>query len=1291
MPRWMAVAVAAAALGGAGVTAPATAAHADTGPAGRSAPATPAPRGLAATPADTFDITLVTGDRVRVTALPGGRRTATVTPAPRRNGRVPAFQTLNTGHGMSVIPDDVAALVPHHLDSALFDLTALAEQGGADSARGTIPLIVTGAASTASTTSTTSGAPPAIPAARPTRRLESIGGAAVTVDKAHATELGAALATLARAETRRDRSPTAAGPLAGVGKIWLDRRVRAVLDHSVPQISAPAAWAAGYDGSGTTVAVLDTGVDAAHADLAGKVADARDFTGGADPVDHFGHGTHVAGIIAGSGAASGGRLKGVAPGATLLNGKVLGDDGYGETSGIIDGLEWAVTEKRADVVNLSLGGDEPGGPLTAAVEELGGRYGTLVVAAAGNGGCDRCVAGPGDAAAALTVGAVDRDDRLAEFSSRGPILRDMSVKPDVTAPGVAIVSARAAGTSPDTPVGDSYAAMSGTSMATPHVAGAAALLRQARPGIRPAELKALVMSTADRQDGTSVDAQGTGRVNVAAALAGPVVPAAGGLHFGDVVTDGDPMTRQITYRNVTDVPVALSLTATGTLTVSPPALTVPAGGTAGVTVTLDPTRVEPGPLREELIAVPARGDSIRTLLTGRVDEPRVELRVRGIGRDGRPARGGFSALDLDRGDVTGRVLPGDPAEPCSAEPDGPGTCVLVHRGTYSVLGHLYTMPPWQESTAEDTPLHVSLVGDPQMRIDRDTEIVLDARKAVEVRVRTPDRRTKRNLGAAAQFTWYRSATKGDTPVIGGTMIMPGTQIEERLFVQPTRRVTKGEFSVATRWILDAPAVTMKAPGIELDPEYYLPAAFSDFSAEYPRLDGTRLLPAVDAGQGRPEDLKGKDLRGRLALVRRTDGLPVAEQSGNAAAAGAAMVAVYNDRPGVDPSPGGFGTRLTVPTVRLPGEQGRALLDRLRRAPVPVLAGGTVASPYLYDVLLRERGRVRDDLTYVLRDRELAREDVEFRTQLARDVTVTEGRAPFEPWDTYSFTTPRSVMKAPRTRVTYTVPDPDVRWLNGATTPEYPYNNSRPHPDTFYQELLERDFHVFRPGETRHRTWFGQPTVSGTNPRRPVTRAGDELRVSMRGFVDADRNWGDAYTTAFESGVRSSFRVYQGDTLLAETAYRPDGTVALPAERANYRMEFDVENRSPWARLSTRIGSVWTFTSERPAPGTAAVVPLLLAGYDIELDGQNRGAPAAIGLRLYRQDGSPAAGVTDVSLEVSGDDGATWRPVRRLTATGKGAYTARLDRVESGFVSLRLRAGDAGGTLTQEVIRAYATR
>ncbi|NUT50447.1 MAG: S8 family serine peptidase, partial [Saccharothrix sp.] len=374
------------------------------------------------------------------------------------------------------------------------------------------------------------------------------------------------------------------------GKVWLDGMARPLLDRSTAQVGAPVAWAAGLTGAGVTVAVVDTGVQGDHADLAGREVAGRDFTAEQDGIDHFGHGTHVASTIAGHGTP----YRGVAPDARLLDAKVCDTRGFCPESAIIEGMRWAA-EQGADVVNISLGlpASDDVDPVEAAVDALSASHGTLFVVSAGNAGPGGgTVLSPGTADSALTVGAVDRDDALAEFSSRGPRVADGAVKPDLTAPGVDIVAALA-GTA------DGHVAMSGTSMASPHVAGAAALLAQRHPDWTGARLKAALTASARPNPALGVHEQGTGRLDIAAALATTLTSEPSSLVLGrhEWPHDDDvPATKALTYRNDADQPVALDLAVRQSgpdgaehpvFSVSPTRVTVPAGGTAEVTVAGD--------------------------------------------------------------------------------------------------------------------------------------------------------------------------------------------------------------------------------------------------------------------------------------------------------------------------------------------------------------------------------------------------------------------------------------------------------------------------------------------------------------------------------------------------------------------------------------------------------------------------------------------------------------------------------------------------------------------------------
>lgn len=227
-----------------------------------------------------------------------------------------------------------------------------------------------------------------------------------------------------------------------------------VADWGHGVIDVPAAWKLSK-GKGAKVAVLDTGYDGGHRDL--KRMSGKDFTGSrSGAADVNGHGTHCAGVI---GAAENGEgVVGVAPECDLIAGKVLGDNGSGLSSWIAAGIDWAIAEK-VDVISMSLGSDAPDARIGAAVERARAA-GIIVVAAAGNSGPRENTAGwPGRFPGVVCVAAIDSDTKTASFSSRGAAVV-------VAAPGVNVRSCYP---------GDRFATMSGTSMATPYVAGCAAL------------------------------------------------------------------------------------------------------------------------------------------------------------------------------------------------------------------------------------------------------------------------------------------------------------------------------------------------------------------------------------------------------------------------------------------------------------------------------------------------------------------------------------------------------------------------------------------------------------------------------------------------------------------------------------------------------------------------------------------------------------------------------------------------------------------------------------------------
>ncbi|AEK73648.1 subtilisin-like serine protease precursor [Thermococcus sp. 4557] len=317
------------------------------------------------------------------------------------------------------------------------------------------------------------------------------------------------------------------GRISGIRFIQEDYKVQVSvetegLDESAAQVMATNLWNLGYDGSGITIAVIDTGIDASHPDLQGKVVGWKDYVNGrSSPYDDNGHGTHVSSIAAGTGAASNGKYKGMAPGAKLVGVKVLNAEGSGSISDIIAGVDWAVQNKDKygiKVINLSLGSSQSSDGTDSLSQAVNNAWdaGIVVCVAAGNSGPDKYTVGsPAAASKVITVGAVDKYDVITDFSSRGPTA-DGRLKPEVVAPGNWIIAARASGTQlTDVTVGDYYVAAPGTSMATPHVAGISALLLQAHPSWTPDHVKTALIETADivKPDEIADIAYGAGRVN----------------------------------------------------------------------------------------------------------------------------------------------------------------------------------------------------------------------------------------------------------------------------------------------------------------------------------------------------------------------------------------------------------------------------------------------------------------------------------------------------------------------------------------------------------------------------------------------------------------------------------------------------------------------------------------------------------------------------------------------------------------------------------------------------------
>ena len=306
-------------------------------------------------------VTLLTGDVVAWHRSPSGKQGASVV-VPAVEGSRPAVVYEQDGQ-VHVVPSEALPYVQSGaLDESLFNVTLLVETGLDDASSAQLPLLLQGSGSPGARSA------PATPdEASKVQDLDSVGMVAVEGPKDELRDVWESLRGEQAGLTATDAH------LESAGKVWLNGKVRATLEDSVPQIHAPEAWAQGYDGTGATVAVLDSGYDPEHPDLADQVKGAQDFTGTSEAaIDDNGHGTHVAATVAGTGEGSNrGEGTGVAPGAALLIGKVLDAGGSGSFDQIIAGMEWAA-HSGADVVNMSLGAPQPATAPTRSVRRSTG-------------------------------------------------------------------------------------------------------------------------------------------------------------------------------------------------------------------------------------------------------------------------------------------------------------------------------------------------------------------------------------------------------------------------------------------------------------------------------------------------------------------------------------------------------------------------------------------------------------------------------------------------------------------------------------------------------------------------------------------------------------------------------------------------------------------------------------------------------------------------------------------------------------------------------------------------------
>ncbi|MBB5911083.1 S8 family serine peptidase [Actinoalloteichus hymeniacidonis] len=1201
-------------------------------------------------------LTLVTGDRVTIRTAPDGTvQVAGVEPG-RGRETVDFVRSQRNGEHFVYPSDALGMLRADRVDEALFNVSLLAEQGFGDANTDSVSLL-----SASETGVRTFADDPA--GADVTRTLPDLGVTALAVDKAEAVDFWSELVA---GEPESDEFSAAAGP---VEKVWLNQRLQPSLDESVGLVGAPSAWDAGFTGEGVRVAVLDTGYDPDHPDLAHNAVGAENLIEpGSEVTDPDGHGTHVAATIAGSGTASDGRYRGVAPDAELLHGTVCGIEGC-PMDAILAGMQWAVDE-QASVINMSLGGEPTDGsdPLSQAVDELTASSGVLFVIAAGNFGADFAVGSPGSADSALTVAASTKQDTLAEFSSRGPRVIDSALKPDIAAPGHDITAARSAGSQNGAPVDDQHIRMSGTSMAAPHVAGAAAILAQQHPDWSAAELKSALMSSAQPLDEVPFYGQGAGRLDLARAVEQPLRAEPASLSLGKApfpAEAAEPVTMPVTLHNDGPEPVELDLgidasggggTPEGLFDIDVSTITVPAQGTAEVSVTANfaASADTPGPKGARLVGTTVDGATVRVALGADIGAEEYSLDYSAIDRSGEPA---------DRASVVVQNL-----ETGASQWLDSGT--LLPAGRYRVIAQVVDV-----GEVHGENLFTYLAQD--VELDENGTVTLDARggEPAEVQVDDPEQRlVASNFGTRLGV---RSEPENGVPATLSGAVHPG-----RDFVVPSGPVDGLGMFADTFW--ERPVLT----GMTNDAE---PLVF-DMNDMFPfgginnpdaRFIGELTAPIVDVGEA--EDPTAVDVADAMALLTvpylPVDDLETEARVTELVEAGAVAIILRYGSVTYDSAWG-------VPVLNA-NDHDDALTSRIAEGPTEFTITGREQGPASYVLHDETDGSGLPAGVHWSHDTaDLARVRMRIHAP-ASDIAVVSVAHFAETGD--GLIGMEAFPYAPLEQDVYLTPG--LEWFHNATIS---HDNQRPvgiHETvtTRYEAGSDYELDLF---SGPYGVDLGVPhydAVTG-EPIPLAGRTGDDVRISLPVF---QANSANGSIGMIEPWTNIGETVLTSDGMETGRTSTPGlGTFSVPGSDAEHRLSVQADRDLLGLRVGTGYRGDWVFRSG-PVEGEPEVLPLIDLRYDMALSLLHTapvGEDLTFGVTAGYQAGSTAdaSGVTELRAEFA-TDGQNWQDAV-VTAAEQG-WTVTVPGQQAGSVSLRVHAADegAGNSYTETLIAAYEVR
>ena len=695
-------------------------------------------------------------------------------------------------------------------------------------------------------------------------------------------------------------------------------------------------------------------------------------------------------------------------------------------------------------------------------------------------------------------------------------------------------------------------------------------------------------------------------------------------------------------------------------------------GTSGSTTTMAVTKADAATLGSALAAAAAGGSSAASVLDGieqiRLDgvspgtsgpttatssgAEMVNLTVEGIARDGRPAAG-ISSVDVINVDDQSLYLQ-------IGVPFTDGTARFsVPAGHYAVLGYLFTY---------DEPHVYAYEGvatfEPEVLVESDTTVLLDARDSVPVEIEKPDP----SEPLTTTLCYWRLDAAGASYSHSFTLSNPINTV----FANPTEAISTGDFEFYSQHSLVAPDITASV----VEPEASPIAADYVFSSA--KLDGTFEHEMVYAGLGRVEDFEGIDVEGKIALIQRGE-ITFLEKMQNAQAAGAVVAMIFNNVPGLllisgDPA--------LLPTLAMSQAEGQRLLELTEAGTVIVGLDAVAVSPYLYDLVLPEPDQIPATLEYVVDDSTVATGVLQYRSHVP-DHQVGELRHKWRPWEQVSFGFLRQTV-APLKRVEY---------ISAGDTAYQQYHWASSTLELPFDLPMFGTYGTYDPGEQFLEKWMKQAVAPALKPpsAEPIEsaayRIGDSFELDIPEFVDRGVHWGPSqlpYDT-------TSFRLYEGEELLASTE-RAVGSFPVGPGPSTYRLELDVAREAPGWIYSPFTTTVWTVVSETASqPETLPLLDVQLRLRLDKLQHERPVKPGRVRWLVTHQAGSAASPIVGSQLVVSFDGGANWVDVE-VDDRGDGHFSAQLPEPPAGATTVSVQVSatdDAGAAVWQEIRDAYA--